>query len=53
MTDLIISGEPSTFKSEDRFIVQTADGTERGVKAFVPDWIRGSIRAPKVQKRVD
>ncbi|CZT18776.1 related to Putative transferase CAF17, mitochondrial [Ramularia collo-cygni] len=52
MTDLIISGEPSPFTPEDRFLVQSADGKEMGLKAFVPDWIRGRIRAPKVQKRV-
>lgn len=52
MTDLTISGEPSAFTLEDRFFTQNADGQEVGVKAFVPDWIRGGIRAPKVQKRV-
>lgn len=52
MTDLTISGEPSPFTPEDRFLVQWADGKEMGVKAFVPDWVRGGIRAPKVQKRV-
>lgn len=52
MTDLTISGEPSSFKPEDKFIIQGADGKEMGLKAFVPDWIRGNIRGPKVQKRV-
>ena len=52
MTDLTISGEPSTFKPEDRFLVSTAGGEEIGLKAFVPDWMRGRIRGPKVQKRV-
>ncbi|SMR59202.1 unnamed protein product [Zymoseptoria tritici ST99CH_1E4] len=53
MTDLVISGEPNTYKLEDKFILQGPDGKELGVKAFVPDWIRGAIRAPKVQKRVE
>lgn len=52
MTDLTISGEPSSYKPEDRFLVQNADGQELGLKAFVPDWMRGKIRGPKVQKRV-
>lgn len=52
MSDLTISAEGSSFSPEDRFIVQSADGSEIGIKAFVPDWIRGQIREPKVQKRV-
>jgi folate-binding protein YgfZ len=52
MTDLIISGEPSTFTREDKFVVQDANGKDLGVKAVVPDWVRGAIRGPKVQKRV-
>lgn len=52
MTDLTISGEPSPFTPEDRFLVASAEGEEMGVKAFVPDWMRGRIRGPKVQKRV-
>ena len=31
---------------------QGADGNEVGVKAFVPDWVRGQIREPKIQRRV-
>ncbi|KAK4505717.1 hypothetical protein PRZ48_003682 [Zasmidium cellare] len=53
MTDLKISSEPSTYKPEDQFFVQDADGTEVGLKAFVPDWLRGNIREPKIQKRVE
>lgn len=53
MTDLVVSGEGSSFSAEDRFFVPTPDGTELGLKAFVPDWIRGQIRAPKVQRRVE
>lgn len=52
MTDLKVSGEGSSFSPEDRFLVQDADGKELGVKAFVPDWLRGRVREPKVQKRV-
>jgi folate-binding Fe-S cluster repair protein YgfZ len=52
MTDLKVSSEPSSFTPEDRFILQTAEDSELGIKAFVPDWIRGSIREPKIQKRV-
>lgn len=52
MTDLKVSGEGSSFSPEDRFLVQDIDGKELGVKAFVPDWIRGRVREPKVQKRV-
>lgn len=53
MTDLVVSGEGSSFSPEDKFLVPAADGTELGLKAFVPDWIRGQIRAPKVQRRVE
>lgn len=53
MTDLKISGEPSTYKPEDKFLLQAADGKELGLKAFVPDWVRGNIREPKIQKRVE
>ena len=53
MTDLVVSGEGSSFSPDDKFLVQTPDGTELGLKAFVPDWIRGQIRAPKVQRRVE
>lgn len=56
MTDLVVTGEPSQFNAEDRFNVRV-DGEEGekevGVKAFVPDWLRGKIRTPKVQKRVE
>jgi len=52
MTDLQVTGEPSTFSAEDRFVV---GGEEEGlgVKAFVPDWMRSKIRAPKLQRRVE
>ena len=53
MSDLKVSGEASSFSPEDRFIVQIADGEPTGVKAFVPDWVRGQIREPKIQKRVE
>ncbi|KXT05396.1 hypothetical protein AC578_10962 [Pseudocercospora eumusae] len=53
MTDLKVSSEPSSFQAEDHFLVQNGDGKEFGVKAFVPDWVRGSIREPKLQKRVE
>ncbi|CAK3808974.1 transferase CAF17, mitochondrial [Lecanosticta acicola] len=53
MTDLTISGEPSPFKLEDRFLIANSDGNQLGLKAFVPDWIRRGIREPKIQKRVE
>jgi folate-binding protein YgfZ len=59
MTDLQVTGEPSTFSSEDRFVVAAAaggaDDAEKvlGIKAFVPDWMRSKIRAPKLQRRVE
>ncbi|KAK5113719.1 hypothetical protein LTR85_010736 [Meristemomyces frigidus] len=53
MSDLIVSGEGSSFTPEDRFSVQGHNGEELGVKAFVPDWIRGRLRAPKIQRRVE
>lgn len=52
MSDLVVSGEPSPFTPEDKFTVQASEQT-LGVKAFVPDWIRGQIRGPKIQKRVE
>jgi folate-binding protein YgfZ len=52
MTDLVVSGEPSPYTPEDKFTVQAMEQT-LGVKAFVPDWIRGQIRGPRVQKRVE
>jgi hypothetical protein len=54
MTDLQVTGEPSTFSAEDRFVVAAGEGEESlGVKAFVPDWMRSKIRAPKLQRRVE
>ncbi|KAF7195336.1 putative transferase caf17, mitochondrial [Pseudocercospora fuligena] len=53
MTDLKVSSEPSSFQLEDKFLIQSSDGKEIGVRAFVPDWVRGSIREPKMQKRVE
>jgi len=57
MTDLTVSSEPSTFSPDDRFMIQATEdgdeGQEVGVKAFLPDWLRGRIRGPKVQKRVE
>ncbi|USW49470.1 Putative GTP-binding protein TrmE/Aminomethyltransferase GcvT, domain 1 [Septoria linicola] len=53
MTDLKVTAEDSSFKPEDKFLAQTADGQEFGIKAHVPDWVRGSIREPKQQKRVE
>jgi hypothetical protein len=53
MTDLVVSGEPSPYTPEDKFTVQVAEEEKLGLKAFVPDWIRGQIRGPKIQKRVE
>ena len=52
MSDLTVSGEGSAFTPHDQFAVKDADGNDIGVKAFVPDWIRGRVREPKIQKRV-
>lgn len=52
MSDLVVSGEASPYTPQDKFTVQAAEDT-LGVKAFVPDWIRGQIRGPKIQKRVE
>ena len=52
MTDLTVSGEGSSYSPDDRYTVQGANGEEMGIKAFVPDWLRGQIREPKIQKRV-
>ena len=59
MTDLTISAEGNKFNAEtDRFVVSghspiTEGNIDIGVKAFVPDWLRGGIREPKIQKRVE
>jgi folate-binding protein YgfZ len=52
MSDLKVSGEGSSFSPGDKFMVQTVEGEQVGLKAFVPDWVRGQIREPKIQKRV-
>lgn len=53
MTDLNVTSEPSLFSPEDKFLAEMIEGHEVGVKAFVPDWVRGSIREPRQQKRVE
>ncbi|KAK0314519.1 ccr4 associated factor [Friedmanniomyces endolithicus] len=53
MSDLAVSGEGSSFSPGDRFVVEDGQGGEVGLKAFVPDWIRGRIRGARVQKRVE
>lgn len=56
MTDLVVTGEPSQFSPEDSFTIKVGETDSEqtvGVKAFVPDWVRGKIRVPKVQKRVE
>ncbi|KAK3109707.1 ccr4 associated factor [Teratosphaeriaceae sp. CCFEE 6253] len=53
MSDLAVSGEGSSFSPEDRFTVEGKDGQGVGVKAFVPDWIRGRVRGARVQRRVE
>jgi len=55
MTDLAVMAEASAFSAEDRFLVATGNEGmgEVGVKAFVPDWMRGRIRTPRAQKRVE
>ncbi|KAL1304198.1 hypothetical protein AAFC00_000621 [Neodothiora populina] len=55
MTDLVVTGEPSSFSADDQFVIEAPVGDDSqnlGVKAFVPDWIRGKVRPPKTQKRV-
>ena len=53
MSDLTVSAEGSSFSPDDRFFVNDVNGHELGVKAFVPDWMRGRIREYKTQKRVE
>ena len=53
MSDLKVSGEGSSFSPDDRFILESKGSDLVGVKAFVPDWMRGQIREPKIQKRVE
>lgn len=53
MSDLTVSAEGSSYSPDDRFLLETSSGQELGVKAFVPDWIRGRVREPKLQKRVE
>ncbi|KAF2774056.1 Aminomethyltransferase folate-binding domain-containing protein [Teratosphaeria nubilosa] len=53
MSDLLVSGEGSSFSPDDRFLVQTSQDGQVGIKAFVPDWMRGRIREPKLQRRVE
>ncbi|KAF2718898.1 Aminomethyltransferase folate-binding domain-containing protein [Polychaeton citri CBS 116435] len=52
MSDLTISGEGSSFRPEDTFTLSGEGDASTGVKAFVPDWMRGRIREPRIQKRV-
>ncbi|GAM88935.1 hypothetical protein ANO11243_069690 [Dothideomycetidae sp. 11243] len=52
-TDLSVTNEPSPFDPSDRFVIEAAEGTQIGIRPFVSDWLRGKIRAPKVQKRVE
>ncbi|KAF1346130.1 hypothetical protein BDV97DRAFT_378999 [Delphinella strobiligena] len=55
MTDLVVTGEPSSYSTDDRFVIMAGTEGSReeiGVKAFVPDWIRGKVRPPKVLRRV-
>jgi folate-binding protein YgfZ len=53
MTDLVVSGEGSSFNPEEIFFATGTNGEHLGVKAFVPEWMRGKIRAPKLQRRVE
>jgi len=53
MSDLVVSGEGTSFNDSDRFTVQAPEDNAIGVRVFVPDWIRGQIREPKLQRRVE
>ena len=53
MSDLTISGEGNSYTPGDRFSVESPNGEAIGLRAFVPDWIRGNIKEPKIQKRVE
>lgn len=53
MTDITVTNEASAFDDNDRFTVEGTDGKRLGVRAFVPDWLRGKIRPQKVQKRIE
>lgn len=41
MTDLVVSREEGFFQGTERFMVESPSGPKVGVKAFVPDWLRG------------
>lgn len=56
MTDLAVTSEPSQFSPGARFVIPTERGGQQlevGIKAFVPDWLRGKIRTPKTQRRIE
>jgi folate-binding protein YgfZ len=53
MSDLVVSGEGAPFDPASSFFVEGGDGERYGVKAFVPEWMKGKIRAPKLQRRVE
>jgi folate-binding Fe-S cluster repair protein YgfZ len=53
MTDLVVSGEGTPFNPDDTFFAIGTNGEKLHVKAFVPEWMRGKIRAPKLQRRVE
>jgi folate-binding Fe-S cluster repair protein YgfZ len=53
MTDLVVSGEGTPFDPARTFVAVGTNGEQLGVKPFVPEWMRGKIRAPKLQRRVE
>jgi folate-binding protein YgfZ len=53
MTDLVVSGEGTPFNPDETFFAIGTNGEKLSVKAFVPEWMRGKIRAPKLQRRVE
>jgi hypothetical protein len=53
MSDLVVSGEGAPFDPASSFFVEGGDGERYGVKAFVPELMKGKIRAPKLQRRVE
>ncbi|KAI9713062.1 MAG: ccr4 associated factor [Bogoriella megaspora] len=55
MTDVAVSAEGATFKAGDRFKVtwEGDEGSETGVKAFVPEWLKSRLPEVKPARRVD
>ncbi|QIW94846.1 hypothetical protein AMS68_000364 [Peltaster fructicola] len=53
MSDLVVTSEGNSFDPAEKFVVEAQDGQVTGIQPFVPDWVRGRIREPRVQRRVE